>query len=89
MKNRWLAFILNFIIPGLGWFYVGSKRPLITIPLIVSWIIIFIIGFLDTREMSGVDWSITVITLIVGVFFGLDAFQDAEQTAKKKKKSKN
>jgi len=86
MKNRWLALILNFVIPGLGWFYVGSKRPLITIPLIVAWIIGVFIGW-NSEEVLNLNDSIAVILeLIIGLFFGLDAFQDAEELNKKSKK---
>ena len=59
---------------------------MITIPLIVAWIIGVFIGW-NSEEVLNLNDSIAVILeLIIGLFFGLDAFQDAEELNKKSKK---
>lgn len=79
-KRPWLAALLNIFIWGTGYFYVKRRRILGTILLLVQ---IFILGGYIFRmstiagAFEGV--SVSFLTMIVGIYLGVDAYRLARQ----------
>lgn len=95
-KNPWVAAILNFIIWGLGYQYVGSKRAGLRLGLIVAEILAIIMGvFVGTIEaFVGVeprllDALVSWPYIITGLVFAWDAYKDAEEINQSRGKKKS
>jgi len=81
-RNPWIAAILNFCIPGLGYVYAGIKLEfsillLCGIILYVFWII----SLLDIQQILGNIWlNISFFLIMLG--FGVDAFLEVKDLKK-------
>ena len=76
MKKRpWLAALLNFVVPGLGYLYNGKRK--------FFGMVLILVGIASTIDMVYYDWSPPYTILgITSIFimllsFGYDAYQDA------------
>lgn len=78
-KNPWIAGILNFFIPGLGYVYSG-KRVVFGVGLLVVWILSLFwywIIFLQTGLMR----LITPLGVLMSLLFAYDAYTDTKRGA--------
>lgn len=75
-KKPWLAAILNIIILGLGYIYIGVKRNF-AILLIIGVILSFFVKF-DLMNLPTKDIVLFLsIGIIFSIAFGYDAYQEA------------
>ncbi len=75
-KNPWIAAILNFILYGLGYLYLGKRRALGG-GLLVSDVILSI--FLLGSQLPGTTFAgLTVGFLIMGLALAYDAYREAK-----------
>ena len=58
-KNPWIVAILNFLIPGIGFIYLG------TTPFIIGGVVLFIFGILETA----ITWSTILAPLTLALSF--------------------
>lgn len=83
-KNPWIAAVLNFILPGLGYIYVGKKRKVFAFGLFALSIWV---GIHDRQEilslLSGkmslfeISEHFLIFILLYPLVFAWDAFMDA------------
>ena len=87
-RSPWIAAILNFIFPGLGYMYVGSKRQIFRVGLLLSSVLVFIgilAGGNNVENGTGPTGSESAGLLIfMGAFisasvFAIDAYRDGEE----------
>ena len=52
-KNKWLAALLNFVLPGLGYFYAGTKRKEFNFILMVGMTMLYAVSFLQPEQFYG------------------------------------
>ncbi len=80
-KNSWLAAALNFILPGLGYFYAGRKHLIVSIGFFVLsvWVAVH-----DWNEITAIlrgHMSITehflLFIILYPLIFAYDAYRDA------------
>lgn len=76
-KNPWAVAILNFLLPGLGYVYVG-KRVGFGIGLIISSIIL--LPSVILTEMPPIIW---LDGLIMCILFAYDGYKTAEEVNKR------
>jgi Kef-type K+ transport system membrane component KefB len=89
MKNPTVATLLNFI-PGLGYIYVGGKRRLFGIFLLVAIVITFGASFLDptmaqtatSSETRPIDFLYLLATVLFFGGFMYDGYVSANETNK-------
>ena len=80
MKNPWIAAVLNFFFIGLGTLYVG-KRKLFGLVLTLGALSLTYVEFqVKTYNMSLYNVMFATV-LIMNVFFAMDGYQEAKQTA--------
>lgn len=72
-KSEWGAAVLNFVLPGLGYVYVG-KRMVFGIGLILTSVLIISMSF--NLNMSGVLYLDSFLTALL---LGYDAYTDAKE----------
>ena len=79
-KNPWIAAVLNVLIAGLGYVYIG-KRVVFGALLIVSEFVAYI-WFFSTPEVSSIFYnSILLVSAVLAIAaFGFDAFQLAKES---------
>lgn len=77
MKKRpWLAALLNFVIPGVGYLYNGKRK--------LFGMLLILVGVVSTTDMVYNNWFppftiLGVISLfIMLISFGYDAYQEAK-----------
>ena len=82
-KNLWIAAILNFILPGLGYLYVGEKHLVVSIGFFVLSIWV---GWHDWNEITGILRGTMAITehfllfiILYPFVFAYDAVRDAQR----------
>ena len=77
-KSLWGAAVLNFFLPGLGYLYVGRKRTLLGVGLLVS----SVAGYLSPTVWSKteIDFPILLSAAIFSTIVAVDAWKDAEET---------
>ncbi len=80
-KNPWVAAVLNFILPGLGYIYSGTKRKLFAWGL---FILSIGVGIHDWNELTGIltgRMSLTehfvLFIILYPLVFAYDAYMDA------------
>jgi len=86
-KNPWIAAVLNFILPGLGYIYAGQKRKLYGVGL---FILSIWVGFHDWEEIRGVltgkmgiSEHFLLFIILYPLVFAWDAYRDVvEEKAK-------
>lgn len=85
-KNPWIAAILNFLFPGLGYLYAGKKKLVVSIGFLILsvWVAIH-----DWNEITGIlsgKISITehflLFIILYPIVFAYDGFMDAKGAAK-------
>lgn len=80
-KNPWIAAILNFIFPGLGYIYGQKKRMIFSVGLFVLsiWVAIHdwneITSILSGR--MGITEHFLLFIILYPVVFAYDAYRDA------------
>lgn len=82
-KNKWTAAILNFLLPGLGYFYAGKKKLFVSIGFFVLsiWVAIH-----DWNEITsilkgkiGITEHFLLFIILYPLVFAYDAYRDAEE----------
>ena len=76
-KNSWVAAILNFILPGLGYVYTG-KRIEFGVGLILWGVFSFIAGFIYGFN------SLYILDIFLSLLFAYDGYKTAEEVNKGK-----
>ena len=80
-KNPWIAAVLNFIFPGLGYFYAGKKHIFVSLGFFILsiWVAVH-----DWNEITGIlsgqiDISEHFLLFIIlyPIVFAYDAYKDA------------
>lgn len=82
-KNKWVAAVLNFLLPGLGYIYAKSKRPFYGWGL---FILSIGVGFHDFNEFKliltlQIPPTVHFILFIIlyPLVFAWDAYKDVEE----------
>ncbi|OGI71102.1 hypothetical protein A3B84_03015 [Candidatus Nomurabacteria bacterium RIFCSPHIGHO2_02_FULL_35_13] len=79
MKKPWLACVLNIVLPGVGYIYVGN-RVVFGILLFISNLIVWT-SSVSLSEFSNSAIGIMVISGIVMIIaFAYDGYKDAQET---------
>lgn len=82
-KKPWLAALLNFLIWGLGYLYVG-KRKTFGVLFIIAFVLSFFIPD-ESLNFSAFDWIIVLIAyLLMAIAFAYDAYGTAQEVNEKK-----
>ena len=82
-KNRYIAGLLNFILPGLGYIYSGKKRPIFSWGLFILsiWVAVHdwneIVSILTGK--IGITEHFLLFIILYPVVFAYDSFKDVEQ----------
>lgn len=91
MKNPTIATLLN-VIPGLGYLYVGGKRRVLGVTLIIATIILFITPFVDPSvtfdDSHQIGISTNALYLILTITFLGGFMYDAYAAAIEKNQEK-
>lgn len=77
-KNAWVAGILNFIFPGLGYLYVG-KRKIFALGLILSSIFLIIDALISETEIVNGSFIGFIASIIMLFAFGYDAYKETKR----------
>ncbi len=77
-KNPIIAALLNFLAPGLGYMYVGTKRNNFRMGLMVSLTLALFSPAI--QGFKGLDPAFLVSGAIMLVVFAVDAYEDALET---------
>ena len=86
-KNPWVAAVLNFIIPGLGYLYVGKKHVLVSVGFIVVNLLSALFLPFPTEDLSFLDkYSWAPLFILVSLIFSFDAYQDGLEVNSQNKK---
>ncbi|HXH27120.1 MAG TPA: hypothetical protein VNG90_04435 [Candidatus Acidoferrum sp.] len=88
MKNKWLAAVLNLILPGVGYIYIGESRVVFGVMLLISEIASFFIGFFSSSDAATFSWLDLVPAVAFSATFVVDAFLEAGRTNKVAAKNK-
>jgi uncharacterized membrane-anchored protein YitT (DUF2179 family) len=83
MKNKhaWFAAVLNFLLPGLGYLYIGRRHIIVSVGFFVLsiWVAIH-----DWNEITGILTGRMLVTehfllfiVLYPLVFAFDAFRDA------------
>ena len=89
MKNKWLAAVLNLILPGVGYIYIGESRVVFGVMLLISEIASFFIGFLSpSADSATFSWFNLIPVVAFSVAFVVDAFLEAGRVNKLAAKNK-
>lgn len=76
LKNPWVAALLNFFVPGLGYLYVGrGKRTWFSLGLTISSILVIAYG-VKTGSATLPSFAFTG-SLVAMLAFAWDAYKDA------------
>lgn len=82
MKNKsispWVAAILNLLLPGLGYVYVG-KRIGFGVGLIFSGIILWGFATLSYNTVTNFPLVMWIDTIILSILFAYDGFNTAKE----------
>lgn len=79
-KNPWIAAVLNFILPGLGYLYAGKKRKFYAIGIFILsvWV-----GIHDREEIiavlsgkGGLSEHFLLFIILYPLVFAWDAYRD-------------
>lgn len=79
-KNSWTAAILNFLLPGLGYLYAGSRHIIVSVGFFVLSIWVAIHDWNEITAILSGKMSITehflLFIVLYPIIFAFDAFQD-------------
>ncbi len=74
LKNSWIAAVLNLLLPGAGYLYVGDRR---------FWSIVLIVGFSAlTYVLYGFSMGWFIASLVARVIFAIHAGRKANAQAR-------
>ena len=74
-RNPWLAAVLNFIVPGIGYIYTG-KRIVFAIGILVSMVLLGIYAFDKPYLLK--DWLFNLTTITLSLAFAYDAYKEVK-----------
>ena len=74
-KSQWGAAFLNFIIPGVGYLYVGTKRQIFSVGLTIASVLAYASPALWQAELDAVA---LVSSLVFSLIVAIDGYRDAE-----------
>ena len=74
-RNAWLAAILNFIVPGIGYIYAG-KRLVFAWAILVSMVLLGIYAY--DKPFLLKDWLFNLTTIILSLAFAYDAYKEVK-----------
>ena len=77
-KSPIIAALLNFLVPGLGYQYVGSKRYTFRMGIMIATALALFSPIM--RFDKGIDPAFLVSAFIMVVVFAIDAYEDARET---------
>lgn len=77
-KSRGLAALLNFLLPGVGYLYVG-RRVGFAVLLFIGYLIGTAEAFSDDGTISGLE---AVASIIIGFAFAVDRWGEADRRNK-------
>ena len=78
-KNPWVAGILNFLLPGLGYVYAGKKRFFVSYGFLILSIVVAIYEWDDiVNAFHGkINFDFLIYLIIYPIVFAYDAYFDA------------
>lgn len=76
-KNKWFAAILNFVLPGAGYWYAGRKRKEFAVALTAIMALGWLADFVDPSNYSGSAMASGILFMFI---FAYDAYKDAEES---------
>ena len=88
-KNKWVAAILNFLLPGLGYWYVGKKKLFVSIGFFVLSIWVAVHDWNEITNILAGKMKVTehflMFIILYPIVFAYDAFKDAKDVNSKNK----
>ncbi len=82
-KNRWVAAVLNFLLPGLGYIYTKKKRMIFAWSLFILSILVAIHDWNEISAIVAGRMSITehflLFIILYPLVFAWDAYKDAKE----------
>ena len=89
-KNKWIAAILNFLLPGLGYWYVGKKKIIVSLGFFILSIWVAIHDWNEITNILAGKMHITehflLFIILYPIIFAYNAYADAEEVNLKNKK---
>lgn len=85
MKNQYIAALLNFLIPGVGYFYLRVKIPFAIMISSISLLSFYL--YITANPIAQLFFqtpSMTIIGALYSVAFAYDGYQETMKTRKKK-----
>ncbi len=80
IKNPWLAAVLNFLLPGLGYLYAGSRHVIVSVGFFVLSIWVAEHDWSEITAIFGGKMHITehflLFIILYPIVFALDVFYD-------------
>lgn len=84
MKNQYVAALVNFIMPGIGYFYLRRKIPFAILITTISILSVYLYITSDpVVQLFFQTPSMQIIGLLYSVAFAYDAYTEALKTHKK------
>ena len=88
-KNKWLAAILNFLLPGLGYWYVGKKKLFVSVGFFALSIWVAVHDWNEITNILAGKIKMTehflLFIILYPIVFAYDAFEDAQDMNLKNK----
>ncbi len=83
-KNPWIAAVLNLLVWGLGYLYVGKpKRTLFSVGLVITALLSYVAFYsLDAASQMKLGTAELIGSIVISVTFAWDAYQDVKETSK-------
>ena len=82
-KKPWIAAILNFILPGLGYLYAGRKHLIVSLGFLILsvWVAVHDWNEITAilRGRMGITEHFLLFIVLYPIIFGYDAFRDAKR----------
>ena len=82
-KSKWIAAFLNFLLPGLGYLYTGSKRTLYSWGLFILSIGVGIHDYTEISQIlqlkAGLSEHFVLFIILYPLVFAWDAYKDVEE----------
>lgn len=79
-KNPWIAAILNFLLPGLGYIYAGSRHIIVSMGFFVLSIWVAVHDWNEITAILRGNMSVTehflLFIILYPIVFAFDAFRD-------------
>jgi len=86
-KNPWIAAILNFLFPGLGYWYAGKKKMIVSVGFLILSIWVAIHDWNEITSIVSGKMKLTehflLFIILYPIVFAYDAFVDAKKSVEK------